>query len=407
MEKPPFYKGEEPKRDCLRARFSRLLHYWFIQYNPLYFFSALCILFGVFLVSRGLREVEWEKGQILLTAVMQVYEIFLITGSAILFRKAGQFRPAVILGLLQVFFIFDCTLRTETMVTAGLVGRIITVAWIAMVPLKLIALAWIFRLKSTAPIVFVATLMAYGFAGIPHAFNASQIDRQLIHLAATWYGILMTLLLWSQRKARCDILLDAWVHTVFQRSLRATFCIWTGFYFFHLMIWSGMFSIPLMVSHLAPFLLLFFLSRKEVLWWISIFAAVALTFAEPAAVALSAFMVALISGIQAWNTKKYRLFVGTVLAWYLSIWTFGWRAWPLPEPNMVLMILTMMMLTVLAWKFRLSSPLLAVILVLIPAIRLFIPRTVLEWGILTLFVGFIALIVGVAINWRLRQTGNT
>jgi len=46
----------------LSEKLREKLHYWFIQYNPLYFFSALCILFGVFLISKGLPELNWQRG---------------------------------------------------------------------------------------------------------------------------------------------------------------------------------------------------------------------------------------------------------------------------------------------------------------------------------------------------------
>ncbi len=54
------------------------------QHIPPYFFSALCVLFGMFLVSQGLREMEWKQGQIILTVVIQCYEILLIAGAALL-----------------------------------------------------------------------------------------------------------------------------------------------------------------------------------------------------------------------------------------------------------------------------------------------------------------------------------
>ena len=94
----------------LPEKLRKKLNYWFVQYNPLYFFSALCVLFGVFLISKGLPELDWRKGQSLLTAVMQFYEILLIAGAALLVRMAGQYRPAVILALIEIFFIFSICL---------------------------------------------------------------------------------------------------------------------------------------------------------------------------------------------------------------------------------------------------------------------------------------------------------
>ena len=55
------------------------------------------------------------------------------------------------------------------------------------------------------------------------------------------------------------------------------------------------------------------------------------------------------------------------------------------------------------WRFRLSSAVLAVLLVLLPSVPLLLPGSTLEWGITVLAVGFLALVLGVAINWRLRH----
>src|SRR5690348_13666898 len=99
-----------------------LLDYWFVKYNPFYFFSALCILSGVFLVSRELQPDQITTGKFLLAATVQVYEFFLIFACALLFRGLNQHRPAVILGLLEVLFLFDCTCETEALISLGQTG---------------------------------------------------------------------------------------------------------------------------------------------------------------------------------------------------------------------------------------------------------------------------------------------
>jgi hypothetical protein len=69
---------------------NHLFYKWFVKYNPLYFISALCFVFGVFLVSRGMHKIYWIDGQIILTAVIESYEILLLAGSFIL---SGAFQP--------------------------------------------------------------------------------------------------------------------------------------------------------------------------------------------------------------------------------------------------------------------------------------------------------------------------
>jgi len=48
------------------CRLSDLFEIWFVQYNPLFFFSAFCILTGVFFMSQGLKDVAWKQGEFLL-----------------------------------------------------------------------------------------------------------------------------------------------------------------------------------------------------------------------------------------------------------------------------------------------------------------------------------------------------
>jgi len=54
--------GDKPGKSPFSERFKKKLHYWFVQYNPLYFFSAFCVLLGVFLISQGLEELGWKNG---------------------------------------------------------------------------------------------------------------------------------------------------------------------------------------------------------------------------------------------------------------------------------------------------------------------------------------------------------
>ncbi len=97
--------------------FQHVVYDWFVRYNPLYFFSALCVLLGMYFVSQGLEAMEWTAGQLLLSRVIQVYEILLIAGAALLFRGAKLSRPAVILGIMEMVFLFDCTFRAEAATT--------------------------------------------------------------------------------------------------------------------------------------------------------------------------------------------------------------------------------------------------------------------------------------------------
>ena len=123
----------------------RWIYYWFVQYNPFFFFSALCVLIGMYLVTTGLSD--WYTGQLVLASVMNVYELCLILGAVLLFRVAGKRRPGVILGLAAVFFLFDPTLRTEGLTALWPAVLLIAPLWIGLVVIKLAALRYAFRLR--------------------------------------------------------------------------------------------------------------------------------------------------------------------------------------------------------------------------------------------------------------------
>ena len=413
----------------VRNRILKLFHYWFVQYNPLYFVSALCVLFGMFLVSRGLGEMGWTLGQIILTAVIQAYEILLITGAAILFRAAGERRPGVILGLLEVFFLFDCTFQTEIIASLEGTGSVLTITWISLIALKLTALARIYQLKISPAVLTIPLLAAVGVAGAPHMLQSAVIAKNWTHLLATWLGFgLVYAVLFIRAKVASAVSLDNWGQTVLRRSIKSAFMIWTGFYFYHVITWFGLFDIGPIPAHLAPFILLFpFLYKTEKsVWWCASLS-FALTLLQPDLITVSpvALMTGIASGLQAQRLGQRRLYVGAVVLIHIAIWTIGWRMWPPPPQKWWLNLSTGAVLLTMAWRMQLTSALVVAILGLLPVLKkiifailsflktiflsiysflkAFLPQGPLGWGILLLVVGFAALIIGVAINWSQRQ----
>ncbi|MFY9227469.1 MAG: hypothetical protein WAQ98_32655 [Blastocatellia bacterium] len=179
------------------GKLQELFHYWFIQYNPFYFFSALCILAGVFLVSHELEKLQLIKGKIILATIVQVYEIFLIFGCALLFRKLGQKRPAVILGLLEVLFLFDCTCETTVLLTLGKTGLLLSIIWVALIVLKIGLLAWAFCLKLDTLFYLIPIFAGIGLVIFPNLLSLGILEKSALHLLATWgFAALIGLLVW-------------------------------------------------------------------------------------------------------------------------------------------------------------------------------------------------------------------
>ena len=376
-----------------------LLHYWFVQYNPLYFFSALCMLGGMFLLSRGLTEMDWHGGQLFLTGVVQTYEIILIAGAALLFRTEGQRRPAVILGLMEIFFLFDGTFRTEMIASLGSHGPVWAGAWIAMTALKLWALVWAFRLKISASAFFLPLLAAVGIALFPQILERADIDKSWVHLLAIWYGVgLVMCAKFLKPRVGCTIMLDAWGRKVLRRSSMAAWGMWAGFYLFHLLIWSAMFHIPFTTAQAAPFILVLFLLKGEIWAWSAGAAIIALSAGFPMAVTPAAIIVGIFYALKGGQDKRRRLYVGAVVSMYIGVWTLGWTGVAFPELNLWLNGTAIVVLLGMAWGLRLPSAIPGALFIMFTGAEAFMPTGRLQWGSFVMVMGFTSLLAGIAMN---------
>jgi hypothetical protein len=111
-------------------------------------------------------------------------------------------------------------------------------------------------------------------------------------------------------------------------------------------------------------------------------------------------------GWKAWQLNQKRLWVGTVLAGYLALWTIGWQQWPLPDVNLWLSLATAATLIVMAWRLRLPFALLPLVAGVYPALQSIRSLDAVGKGIIFLAIGFVALIAGVAFNWSQRKKTN-
>ncbi|MHC4915642.1 MAG: hypothetical protein ACYTGB_09135 [Planctomycetota bacterium] len=380
---------------------SGIVHHWFVRYNPLYFFSALCVLGGVFLVSHGLGP-RAREGRLALAATVQVYELLLLAGAALLYRGARQTRPAVILAMLEVFFLFDWSFQTEFLAAAG--GPAAGGFWLALAGVKIAALAWIFRLRVPLPALAVAGLGLTGLVFSPQLIRVSGDHAAGAHLAATWFaaallGLGLSLPLHVTARDR----LGSWAQTVLSRSVRVFWVAGAGFYLVHLAAWSVQFSVPLTAAHAVPFLLIVpLLFDQEAVAWISVGAALLVALLHPPTFAAAPTGAAVVMGICAWGLARRRLWAGVVLAAELALWTLSWSGGALPGPVPWVHLASALVLLVLALCW--SSPFFgaATAVSLLPLGREYAPGNVLEWGVTLLAVGFLALVAGVAFNWNRR-----
>jgi hypothetical protein len=390
-----------------RRGIRKALDVWFVQYNPLYFLSALSILAGVLVTSQGVFEIGWERGELALSAVVQAYELLLIGGAAILFRAARLRRPAVILALIEVFFLFDMTLRTEGLASVAAHGLGAATVWVVLIPLKLMALLWIFRLRIRPGLVVLPTVAALGISEGPQLLSLFDGGQVNVHLFLTWFGSAVgACALWLGPKLESREDLNLWGRTVLRRSGIAVGYIWAGLYFLHLGAWCMQFSLGPTWAHVAPLVLLMLLVlrlRREFWVWTACAGALALALPYPPAVAPTALACGFVAAVWAYRRGQPRVCVCAILALYFAAITVGWLEGPLPRPRLDLTIVFTAAFAALLVLWRLPLSALAGIAIWGPWARELIPESKLELGITLLAAGFIALVLGVTYSWEKRR----
>ncbi|HZE99717.1 MAG TPA: hypothetical protein VE981_22110 [Planctomycetota bacterium] len=181
------------------------VHRAFVEYNPLYFASALCILAGVFLVARELPQDAFAS-KASIVASTEIYQFLLIAAAAVLLR-AGLRRPAAILGLMCLVFMLDVAMNAERMLShVGLLSLApgmrarkavpVSVLLALAGPLKLYFLAVVFRLRGARGPLVVTGLALLALPLLPYLTElVPPLRRQTVYLVMSWLGA--PLLTWA------------------------------------------------------------------------------------------------------------------------------------------------------------------------------------------------------------------
>ncbi|WP_394840890.1 hypothetical protein LZC95_27920 [Pendulispora brunnea] len=223
-----------PAGEGANAFWARLLHRWFIEYNPFYLCSATLVLVGTMIWSRGLAQEGSVYGSLGVAAVAELYAMALLGGAALLTRL-GQRRPAVLLALLTVVYQGDLTLHTETCAYLGMAGAVASVIWFAAFVAKLRVLAWIFQIRASTRSLATAIVGALGLVLIPRVLPGFGPSQRSV-LIGMW---LFSLIMLHERHGITSLVpLDAWAAVVLRRVMRATWLIWLGLAGLHIYMWS-------------------------------------------------------------------------------------------------------------------------------------------------------------------------
>ena len=378
---------------------AHLFHRWFVQYNPLYFASALCVLGGVFLVTR--EPGNWDTGQLALAGVLQLYELALIAGAAILFNRPGQRRPAVILGIAAIAFLFDVTFRIEGLASVGTHTLPAGIVWAVLVAGKFELIGRALRVRLPAAHCTMWALGGLAIALGPQLLGSGSVDSKIVLTGACWLGLALAVLaVWGMPQICCEVPLDDWGRKVLARVARVAPVLWTALYWTHVVTWCGIYELKFSPACFAPVIILLpIVVRTEAAAWIV--SAIALAFAAEwrAEFVYVAALLAFGLTIAAYRAGRPRLYVAAVIVAYLACAAYVAGGLRIVPPPLWLVLGATLVLVLLAWRYRLGSALAGAVLCGTPGVVPFLPVTSGQWGATLLGTGFVALAAGVAFNW--------
>ncbi|HVE40508.1 MAG TPA: hypothetical protein VNM14_11500 [Planctomycetota bacterium] len=243
-----------------------ILYRCFVEYNPLYFASSMCILAGVFLLAHALPREAWGS-KFGIVSSTEAYQFLLLAAAAILLR-AGLKRPAAILGLTALVFLLDAALNSERLLShVGLISlapgmrarRAIptSIALAVLGPIKLALLAVVFRLRGARAPLAVTGVVLLALPLVPYLTEiVHPTRRETVYLLSTWLGA--PLLCWafspSARRWTSAWLADPREPRFRRIAALAPFLV-ASMFSVHGLVWSVISSLTLTPAHAAPFLL--------------------------------------------------------------------------------------------------------------------------------------------------------
>lgn len=443
----PVPSNDGPITDETGTALRRVLHRWFVQYNPTYLLSAALVFAGCFLWSRGAVHEASLGATLGIPLVAEVYAASLIGGAALLTR-IGQRRPAVLLALIAIVYQWDTTLHTEACAYLGAVGVAATVAWFALFVGKLLALGWALRVRLTRSLVGGAVLAAAGLASMP------WLLRQV---GANGGGALVAVLVFALGSLDVGegvvsvVPLDAWGQTVLRRVSRAAWIMSGVLVSLHVAMWWMSSQLSLVAALLALPLLAVRRVRSEVRTWGLVLATLALAaLVRPEAFFVTALLAAVALGLRVLAPRlplvavprrtearpasepyrareagepplqavvyvtrsldageRSRALAGALFAAYLGAWTFRWSGGGWPAHAVTLDVALGLVVAIGLWRTRARTSLLAPLLAtyahaalrahLVP-----IPRSGVAWGETIVGLGFALLAASLVTSYRLR-----
>jgi hypothetical protein len=441
MEPPP------PEANDLR----RLLHRWFVQYNPFYLISATLCIVGLRMISLGLAERGNLFSDLAVGAITEVYAVALIGGAALLTRL-GQRRPAVMLALLAALYQGDVIFHVEASSYLHAAGVAAATVWALLFVAKLYGLAWAMKIRPSHAAMRLAAYGGLGLAFVPQTVNRASGSTGAA-VVALWLFSLGTFAINVSPGIASKVDLDDWGQTVRRRATAGVWALWALMLAVHVYFWRTTFPVPLDALVPAAALLATRAVRRESQVWIAVTATLAVVaMIAPPLFAITALMAAVTLTVRAFRhphrvsdanepavappfrtgvdrsvaaspppaawilspaspAVQRRLLVGALFASYLAAWTFDWSLGPWPVHRALLDIALTIVVVFSAAKARTRFALVPLATTyahwLVQVHVVTAPRSTLQWGLLATGSAYAMLMASLGANYFLRERAPT
>lgn len=409
------------------ASFNKLIHHFFVEFNPLYLISALCVFYGVFLVANNLQFIDQAgtlSGQTVLFIVVQTYEAMIIGGIAFLVFKARTIRPAIILCLLECILIFDCTFRLESLSLLGNTGLALFGIWFVLVLVKSWLIAKIMKLNLNWIHYGTITAAALSLAIIVELLSQPWMDKTLLLQIAAWLGAFVLIgFIFRRPSVTSQLANNLKNNETAVNCIDAGFTIVALFYFYHVLAYlffAADFSVKtssIISQFSALTLMLTMLKPKaiDVLKWGTLTLLLGLT--APFGISYACFILAAVTLYRAnhlhhtTNKLQDNYAIVSAALCYTGFWLIGWSGLnaplpPMPElislPSALLALSLLAIAIIFQNAVSLSLILMSACYLIFNYINSILPTNELDQGILVITGGFVAFISGLLINWKLR-----
>ena len=437
-----------------RMFWRRLLHRWFVRYNPAYLLSAALVFRGCFLWSRGVVHDGTMTAMLGIPFVAEIYAAALIGGIALLTR-IGQRRPAVMLALIVLVYQWDVTLHTEACAYLGRMGTWAAAGWLVIFVGKIHALMWALRIRISARMIAAATIAALGLVIMP-ASMTTMGARAPGSLLAAWVFALATLYRHGQITSVEP--LDTWGDTVLRRATNAAWAISAVLIGMHVTMWCVNEEVTLAPLLFALPLVAVTRIRSEARTWALVAATLGvcvvtspMSIFATSMLAASALVLRTLAP-QFWPTRTIepdlpvavhvpyraegrvhheprfktvfvpappltanevaRCYAGALSLAYLGAWTIAWGGGTFPVHDPWLDLAFTLVAAFAMWRTRTRVPFALPLAVtyadLVWRARILpIPHSDGAWGELAVATGFALLGVSLAVSYRLRDLVTT